>query len=336
MTLICDTPRIVTVFGGSGFVGRHLVRILARDGYRVRVAVRRPDLAGHLLPLGAVGQIVPVQANLRYRASVEAAVAGAEAVVNLVGIMAENRRQTHAAVHAFGARTVAEAAKAAGAARLVHLSAIGADPASPSSYARSKADGEAAVLDVVPEAVVMRPSVIFGPEDHFFNLFARLAILSPALPLIGGGACRLQPVYVGNVAAAIAAAAAGNGTTAGTIYELGGPQVVTLADCLRLVLAETGRRRPLIGLSFRSAAVIARLTGWLPGAPLTPDAVELLKTPNVVSEAAIAEGRTLAGLSIDQTAMAAVLPGYLYRFRPKGQYDRLGDDTRSGGNSALS
>lgn len=323
MTLICDTPRLVTVFGGSGFLGRHVVRLLARRGHRVRVAVRRPDLAFHLQPLGGVGQIVPVQANLRYRDSVERAVAGSDTVINLVGIFAENGRQTHAAVHAFGARAVAEAARADGVCRLVHVSAIGADANAASSFARSKAAGEAAVFEVMAEAVVIRPSAMFGPEDRFFNLIAGLARLSPVLPLIGGGETLLQPVYVGDVAEAVVRAANG-AARAGAVYELGGPEVVTLADCMRRVLAETGRRRLLVRLSFAAAMRIARIVGAIPGAPITPDQVELLKGPGIVSRAAIDDGRTFADLGIEPRAMAAVLPGYLYRFLPRGQYDRIG------------
>ena len=336
MTLISDTPRLVVVFGGSGFIGRHVVRVFAGDGWRVRVAVRRPDLATHLQPLGGVGQIVPVQANLRSRDTVAAAVDGADAVVNLVGIMGERGRQTHAALHALGARLVAEAAKAAGVARLVHMSAIGAAAGSPSSYARSKADGEAAVLDVSPEAIVLRPSVVFGPEDGFFNLFAGLVGLSPVLPLIGGGETPLQPVYAGDVAEAVAriveGAVAGKATP-GAVYELGGPEVLSLADCVRRAVEETGRRRVFVKVPFGMAAALARLFAFVPGMPMTPDAVELLRTPNVVSAAAIAEGRTFAGLGIEPRSLATILPTYLYRFRRRGQFDRFTPTNEDAGAS---
>lgn len=313
--------RLVTVFGGSGFLGRYVVRALARRGYRVRVAVRRPDLAGHLQPLGTVGQIMPVQANLRYRDSVDAAVQGADAVVNLVGILSPSGRQTFEAVQAFGARAVAEATKAAGISRLVQISAIGADANSASVYARTKAAGEKAALSAVPGAVIVRPSVVFGPEDTFFNRFAEMARFSPVLPLIGGGKTLFQPVYVDDVAAAIAMAVDGE-TEAGAVYEIGGPEVLSFRDCMETMCEETGQKRLLVTVPFSVAELGAKLTGWLPGAPLTLDQIELLKTDNVVSNEATAEGRTLAGLDIEPRTLAAVLPTYLYRFTTHGQYDR--------------
>ncbi|WP_181703494.1 complex I NDUFA9 subunit family protein [Chthonobacter albigriseus] len=316
-----EKGRLVTVFGGSGFLGRHVVRALARAGHRVRVAVRRPDLAGHLQPLGTVGQIHAVQANLRYRASVDRAVAGADAVINLVGVLAPAGRQTFDAVHAFGARAVAEAVRAAGVPTLVHVSAIGADPASASSYGRSKAEGEAAVFETLPGAVVFRPSIVFGPEDDFFNRFAEMARFSPILPLIGGGHTRFQPVYVGDVAAAVAAAASGV-VPGGKVYELGGPEVKTFRECMEIVCRETRRNRMLVDIPFSIAETMAKLTQWAPGAPLTVDQVELLKSDNVVSDAAVAEGRTLAGLGIEAHSLASIVPTYLYRYLAHGQYDR--------------
>lgn len=316
-----DKIRLVTVFGGSGFVGRHVVRALARRNYRIRVAVRRPDLAGHLQPLGSVGQIHAVQANLRYRTSVEAAVQGADAVINLAGILAPSGRQTFDAVHGFGAQAVADAVRAAGIGRLVHVSAIGADPSSASAYGRSKAAGEAAVLSTVPDAVIFRPSIVFGPEDDFFNRFAEMARFSPVLPLIGGGATRFQPVFVGDVAEAVARAIDG-AVEGGRTYELGGPEVKTFRECLELVCRETGRRRAFASIPFGLAETMAKLTEWLPGAPITADQVELLKRDNVVSEAAVAEGRSFAGLGIEPRTLAAILPTYLYRYLPHGQYDR--------------
>ncbi|WP_237152659.1 complex I NDUFA9 subunit family protein [Oryzibacter oryziterrae] len=321
MTLISDAPRLVTVFGGSGFIGRHVVRALAQRGYRVRVAVRRPDLAFHLQPLGTVGQITPVQANLRYKTSVDHAVAGSDAVVNLVGIMTASGRQTHAAVQAFGARAVAEACKASGVTTLVHMSATASDANSASAYARTKFAGEAAVLEVMPNAIVLRPSAVFGPEDKFFNLFASMAAVAPALPLIGGGKTLFQPVYVEDVAEAIARAVDGK-VAGGKVYELGGPDELSLRDCMERVLRETGRKRALINLPFPLATLLARLTGWLPGAPLTVDQVELLKSPSVVSHAAIAEKRTFEAFGIKPKSLDAVLPTYLYRYLPHGQYDR--------------
>ncbi|MGI8527623.1 MAG: complex I NDUFA9 subunit family protein, partial [Pseudolabrys sp.] len=223
MSAKTSSDRLVTVFGGSGFLGRHVVRALAKRGYRIRAAVRRPELAGHLQPLGRVGQIHAVQANLRYPQSVEAAARDADVVVNLVGILFERGRQRFDLVHRFGAEQVALATAEHGA-RLVHVSAIGADEKSPSSYARSKARAEQLVLAAVPAAVIMRPSIVFGPEDSFFNRFASLARMTPVLPLIGGGGTLFQPVFAGDVAAAIAEAVDGKAQD-GTIYELGGPDV---------------------------------------------------------------------------------------------------------------
>jgi NADH dehydrogenase len=248
---------LVTVFGGSGFLGRHVVRALARAGYRVRPAVRRPDLAFHLQPMGRVGQIHPVQANLRYPASIEAAVRDADVVINLVGILFERGKQRFEAVHAEGARHVAAAAAAAGA-RLVHVSALGADPSSPSLYARTKAAAEVAVLGAAPDVTIFRPSIIFGPEDDFFNRFAAMARMSPALPLVGGGATKFQPVYVGDVAQAIVKAVGGT-TKGGTIYELGGPDVRSFRELMEFVLTVTERRRMLVPLPFGFAKLQASI-----------------------------------------------------------------------------
>ncbi len=312
--------KLVTVFGGSGFIGRHTVRALARRGYRVRVAVRRPDLAEHVLPLGTVGQIMPIQANLRYRWSVDRALIGADAVVNLVGILHESGAQTFDAVQAFGARAVAEAARAAGISRLIHVSAIGADPNSTSRYARSKAAGEAAIRETVPEAITMRPSIVFGPEDDFFNRFAAMARISPVLPLIGEGRTRFQPVFVGDVAEAIARAVDGE-AAAGTIYELGGPEVKSFRELMDMMLSVIRRKRLLVPLPFGLAKAQARVLQLLPRPLLTVDQVELLKHDNVVSDQAVTEARTLAGLGIQPRTLAAILPTYLERFRTHGQYD---------------
>ena len=313
---------LVTVFGGSGFVGRHAVAALAADGWRVRAAVRRPDLAGHLQPMGAVGQIHAVQANVRFPDSVRRAVEGADAVVNLVGILAKSGRQTFQAVHTAGARAIAEAARAAGAKTLVHVSAIGADKRSKANYARTKAAGEAVVLERFPDAVILRPSLVFGPEDQLFNRFAALAGYSPFLPLIGGGRTKLQPVYVGDVAAAIAAACAARAKPH-TIYELGGPEIVTFRELLDKTMAWSGRRRLYLRLPFWAAKLGALATLPLPNSlrPLTVDQVRMLQADNVVSKIAEAEGRTLAGLGIVHPhTMAAVVPGYLERFQPHGQF----------------
>src|SRR5665811_472560 len=268
---------LVTVFGGSGFLGRHVVRALAKRDYRIRVAVRRPELAGHLQPLGRVGQIHAVQANLRYPASVEAAMRDSHAAINLVGILAESGAQTFDAVQAKGAGTVANAAAAAGA-TMVHVSAIGADENSASAYARAKAAGEKAVLSAVPSATILRPSVVFGPEDQFTNRFAALAQISPMLPLIGGGATKMQPVYVGDVAAAVADDVDGK-TKPGAIYELGGPEVLTLREIMEIILATIDRTRMLLSLPFGLAKLQSQLLRFAPGAlKLTPDQVALLRS----------------------------------------------------------
>ena len=319
MAITLDNKALVTIYGGSGFIGRHLVGALAKTGARMRVAVRRPELAGHLQPLGSVGQINAVQANVRYPDSLLAAARGADAVINLVGILFPTGKQTFAAVQDEGARHVAEAAKAAGAHVLVHVSAIGANPNSPSVYAQSKAQGEAAIREVFPAAVILRPSVVFGPEDDFFNRFAALARLLPALPLIGGGRTRLEPVFVGDVAKAVLAGLTGK-AGAGAPYELGGPEVLTLKQVMQRVLTYSMRKRFLVPLPFSLAKLQAAILQFLPNPPLTVDQVRLLETDNVVSEDAKRSGRTLEGLGIEPVAVAAVVPGYLEQFRPRGQF----------------
>ncbi len=312
---------LVTVFGGSGFIGRHLVRRLAKAGHRVRVAVRRPDLAGHLQPLGGVGQIAFMQANLRYKDSVLRAVDGADAVVNAVGILYESGRQSFNAVQAEGARAVAEAAARCGVTRVAHVSAIGADRESSAVYAETKALGEANVLQHVPGAVILRPSIVFGPEDNFFNQFADLARFLPFLPLIGGGRTRFQPVFAGDVAAAIHAALDGKAKP-GAVYELGGPEVMSFRQILEYILKETGRSRLLLPLPFGLAKVQASFLQILPKPLLTVDQVTMLEHDNLVSQPAIAEGRTLEGLGIEPTAVEAIVPSYLYRFRKAGQFEK--------------
>ena len=311
---------LVTVFGGSGFLGRHVVRALAKSHYRIRAAVRRPELAGHLQPLGRVGQIHAVQANVRHPASVEAAVRDADIVINLVGILFERSRQRFASVQAAGAGNVARAAAQIGA-RMIHVSALGADKQSRSRYACTKAEGEEAVLAAVPGATIFRPSIVFGPEDDFFNRFGAMARISPVLPLVGGGRTKFQPVFAGDVAAAIAKAADGQ-AKAGTIYELGGPEIRTFRELMEFVLATTERRRLLVRLPFAVARLQAFFLQFLPKPPLTPDQVELLKRDNVVSPQALEEARTLAGLGIDPAAFEAIVPTYLWRFRTTGQFRR--------------
>jgi NADH dehydrogenase len=312
---------LVTVFGGSGFLGRSVVRALARRDYRIRVAVRRPELAGFLQPLGKVGQIHAVQANLRYPASVEAAMRDSHVAINLVGILAEGGAQTFDAVQGKGAGTVAQAAAAVGA-RVVHISAIGADENSPARYAQAKAAGEKAVLAATPSATIMRPSTIFGPEDQFTNRFAGLARISPVLPLIGGGLAKMQPVYVGDVATAVADAVDGK-AKAGATYELGGPEVLTMREIMEIILATTERNRMLVSLPFGLAKFKAMFLQFAPGAlKLTPDQVTLLRSDNVVSDAAKAAGLTLEGLGIVADSLEAVAPQYLWRFRAAGQFQK--------------
>jgi uncharacterized protein YbjT (DUF2867 family) len=309
---------LVTVYGGSGFLGRHVVRALAKRHYRIRVAVRRPELANFLQPLGRVGQIHAVQANLRHASSVEAAARDAKVLINLVGILFERGRQRFDAVHTFGAEQVVLAANAHGA-QMIHVSAIGADANSPSVYARSKAHAEQLVLAAQPSTTIVRPSIMFGPEDDFFNRFAALARVSPALPLIGGGLTRFQPVFVGDVATAIADAVDGK-TRPGTIYELGGPDSRTFKELMQFVLATIERKRLLITLPFSLAKAQATVLQYLPKPLLTPDQVELLRSDNVVSEAAKTEGRTLQGLGIEPEPIEAIVPSYLWRFRKTGQF----------------
>lgn len=322
---ISDTPKLVTIFGGSGFVGRYVVRELVNRGYRVRVAVRRPDLAGFLQPIGNVGQIQLVQANLRYRNSIDAAVKGSDVVINLVGILAESGRQKFDAVQAFGARAVAEACRAEKA-KLIHMSAIGADVDSASGYGETKGRGEQSVREVVKDAIIMRPSIVFGQEDEFFNRFGAMARFAPALPLIGGGTTRFQPVYVGDVAEAFALAVEGK-VPAGKTYELGGPQTPTFRECLELLLKEIGRKKMLVSLPWFVAGMMGKALGWLPGAPITSDQVEMLKTDNVVSDEAIKQKRTLEGIGITPTPMAAILPTYLVQYRPHGQFTKIADES---------
>ena len=304
-----------TVFGGSGFVGRYVVGELARLGYRVRVAVRRPDRALFLKPMGDVGQVTPMAANIRDDASVAEAVAGADAAVNLVGVLYEAGAQSFSAVHAEGAGRIARAAAAAGLARMVHVSAIGAAPGSPAEYARSKAAGEDAVRAGFPGAAVVRPSIVFGAEDDFFNRFAWIARLAPALPLIGGGETRFQPVYVGDVAAGIARILE-DGATAGRTYELGGPAVLSFRELMEYMLARIGRRRLLLPVPGALAMLPARLMELSPLPPLlTRDQIRMLAADNV----AAADAPGLAELGILPTPLDAVAPAYLARYRRAGR-----------------
>ena len=308
--------RVATVFGGSGFIGRYIVKRLAQDGWVVRVAVRDPASAHFLKPLGNVGQIVPVPVRLQDPDSVKWAVEGVDAVFNLVGILYEpGGDQRFESVQHKGAGQVAQAAEAAGVSRLIHISAIGADENSESVYARTKALGEKAVLSAFPTATILRPSIVIGPEDGFFNRFAAMARLSPALPLIGGGKTRFQPVYVGDVADA-AMATLHDADTKGGTYELGGPKVYTFKELMALMLKVIGRKRMLLPIPFEVASLQARFAELLPKPPLTRDQVRLLKTDNVVSD----DAKGFADLGVKPQAIEVILPRYLARYRVGGRY----------------
>ena len=307
--------KVVTIFGGSGFLGRHVVKRLAKRGWRVRIATRNPGDALFLKTAGAVGQIVPVFANVRDDHSVAAAVAGADIVINMVGILYESGRQTFKAVHEEAAGRIARAAREAGAERMIQISAIGAAPESRSHYARTKAAGERAVLDAFPDATILRPSIVFGPDDGFFNLFASMSRISPFLPLMGGGRTRFQPVYVGDVADAMLACL-DRPESKGKTYELGGPAVYSFRQLMELLLQTIGRSRALVSIPWPIAGLQATFLGLLPKPLLTRDQLAQLKTDNVVSEGAL----TLADLDISPTAVELILPTYLDRFRIGGRF----------------
>jgi NADH dehydrogenase len=309
---------LVTVFGGSGFLGRYLVQRLAADGARVRVAVRDPEAAAFCKPMGDVGQVVPVQANLRHPASVERAVAGADAVVISVGVLYESGPQSFAAVHVNGPARVAQAAAAAGVRRLLHVSAIGADPESPSKYGRSKAAGEVRVRDAFPGASIVRPSIVFGPEDDFFNRFANMARYAPVLPLLGGGATRFQPVYVGDVAQAMAVMLQDD-RWAGETAELGGPRVYSFRQLMQLICEVTGRRRWLVPVPFELMQPFAAVASLLPVPPITMDQLAMLKRDNVAAEGAPG----LAELGIEPRTVESVVPTYLARYRRAGRLPEI-------------
>jgi uncharacterized protein YbjT (DUF2867 family) len=298
----------VTVFGGTGFLGRQIVRRLAEAGAEVRIAVRHPERASLLTEMGAVGQISALRADVWDAASVAPAVAGADAVVNTVGHYVERGQASFEAIHGQGARHVAQAVAAAGIHRLVHISGIGADPASESPYVRARAAGERLVREALPEVTILRPSVMFGPEDASFNTLAELARVLPVLPLFGSGAVRLQPVYVGDVAEAVARALA-MPASAGKLYELGGPKIYTYRQLLQLMLEQSGRRRWLMPLPYLAWEVLAGLLALLPNPPVSRDQITLMKRDNVVGDRAA----TLADLGIEPTAAEVVLPKYLGR-----------------------
>lgn len=308
----------VTVFGGSGFVGRHTVRALARAGYRVRVAVRKPNLATYVLPAGNPGQIQIAKTDVHDAVSVKAAIRGADAVVNLVGVLYERGHQNFEELHVHAAGTIAKAAADEGVTSLIQISAIGADEDAEAAYAASKGKGEAAVRAAFPNATILRPSIVFGPEDEFFNRFAWLAQMAPVLPLIGGGHTKFQPVYVGDVAAAIVKCVS-NAATRGQTYELGGPDVYTFKELMQAILRMTCRKRLLVPVPFALASLKAFFLQFMPKPLLTPDQVTLLKSDNVVSDGA----KTLTDLGIAPDSVDAIVPSYLWRFRPRGQYEAL-------------
>ena len=316
------SAKLAVVFGGSGFVGRNVVRELAKRGWRVRVAVRRPHLAQFLRPMGAVGQIQLKQTNIRHRQSVASALEGADAVINLVGILHQAGKQKFQTVQGVGPATLAELAAEAGVQKFVHLSAIGADAKSHSLYARTKGEGERAVMEKLPAATILRPSIVFGPEDDFFNRFATMANFSLALPLIGGGKTKFQPVYVDDVADAVCAVL-GRPETEGRVYELGGPRVYTFKELMKLMLEETGRKRALMPVPFAFASLMGiagEIVNWAPifDPPLTRDQVKLLKNDNIVDDSG-AVG-TLADLDIQPHTVESILPTYMVRYRKYGQF----------------
>jgi NADH dehydrogenase len=314
-----NSHKLITVIGGSGFVGRHVVRALAKRGYRIRVAVRRPDLAGHLQPLGKVGQIMPVQANVRFPESLETACSSAHAVINLPGILYNTGAQTFESVHVLGAETAARAATKSGAKLFIQMSALGADPHGPSEYARTKAEGERRARNAFEGAIVIRPSIMFGPEDNFFNRFAALSRVSPVLPLIGGGRTRFQPVFVGDVAEAIDLLIECE-VASGELYEFGGPEIYTFKELMQFTLRTIMRRRLLLPIPFGIAKLMAAIAQLFPKPFLTTDQLQLLRRDNVVSEEAANEGRSLRGLGKMPRDIEAIVPSYLYRYRRAGQF----------------
>lgn len=321
--------KLVTIYGGSGFVGRYIARRLAQEGWRVRVAVRRPNEAMHVKPYGTPGQVEPVLCNIRDDASVRAVMQGADAVVNCVGILAEDGKNRFDSVQAQGAARVARIAAAMGITRMVHISAIGADATSKSDYARTKALGEQAVLEHLPQAVILRPSIVFGAEDQFFNRFARMAQLGPILPVVGADT-RFQPVYVDDVARA--AVLAVDGKAAPGIYELGGPDISTFRALMQQMLDVIQRRRLIVNIPFPVARVMAfgfdmlnKITLGLVAAQITRDQVRNLAQDNVVSQ----EAKGFADLGITPISLEAVLPDYLWPFRPSGQYAAIKASARN-------
>jgi len=316
--------KLAVVFGGSGFLGRNVVRELAKRGWRVRIAVRRPHHAQFLRPMGAVGQVQLFQANVRYPASVAEALKGADAVINLVGLLTESGSQKFHRVQAAGAATIAELAREEGIDQFVQVSAIGADVTSSSAYARTKAQAEDAVREAIPTAVIIRPSIIFGPEDNFFNRFAAMALISPILPIIGDGKTQFQPVYVDNVADVICGAL-DQPSTSGRTFELGGPKVYSFKELLELMLSEIGRKRILVPLPFvlaPMAGLAGEFAGFLPfmDAPITRDQVKLLRSDNIVGLSGEDDIGDISTFDITPTSLEAILPSYMVQYRKYGQF----------------
>ena len=317
-----QASKLVTIVGGSGFVGRYVAQKMARRGWRVRVACRRPNEAMFVKPYGVVGQVEPVQCNIRDEASMHAVISGADAVVNCVGILWQAGKNTFEACQSEGAGLVVRLAAEEGVARFVHISAIGADADSESEYARTKAAGEAAVLAAKPDAMILRPSIIFGTEDEFFNQFAGMSRLTPILPLVGAST-KFQPVWVEDVAEAAAKGAAGEATKG--VFELGGPRVATFAECMKLMLKIVRRRRLIVDVPpfvARMKAFFLEKTAWVGVKPImTRDQIKLLQSDNVVAGGA----KGFADLGIEPTAMETILESYLYAYRPYGQYTALSE-----------
>jgi len=317
-------PQLVTVFGGSGFLGRYVIRRLLKEGYRVRIAVRRPDLMQHTIPMGNVGQSQSVQANIRFPESIAAAVNGADHVINLAGILYSSGAQTFKSVVEEGARNIAQACKAEGMTRLVHVSAIGADETSDAQYAQAKAQAEYYVKEALPDSIILRPSIIFGAEDDFFNRFAKLASMMPAVPLVGADT-KFQPVFVDDVAQAIVKAVTGD-LKPGATYELGGPDVKSFKELLTIMLEIIDKKRLILSIPNRIGDIMASFLQFAPGGlKLTPDQVKLLANDNIVSEDAKAHDLTLEGMGLSPTAMETVLPGYLVQYKTSGEFSKLKD-----------
>jgi NADH dehydrogenase len=321
--------KLVTIYGGSGFIGRYIARRMAKAGWRVRVAVRRPNEAMYVKPYGVVGQVEPVLCNIRDDASVASVMAGADAVVNCVGILARSGKNTFDAVQAEGATRVARIAAEQGIAKMVHISAIGADAEAQSEYSQTKAQGEAGVLKHMPEAIILRPSIVFGTEDEFFNRFAGMTRMGPILP-IAGADTKFQPVHVDDVAKAAEVALTTD--AAAGVYELGGPDVASMRDMMQSMLGVIRRRRLVLNIPFFAARIMAfffelagKLSFGIAPVMLTGDQVKSLRVDNVVADGA----KGLSDLGIDPVAMQVILPDYLWRFRPSGQYDAIKESAKN-------